>query len=252
MKTSNISLLVNRQFKENNKIYGISLLVLFGVLSFMFLLVHQWQDSFAGAVQNGVFLIGLFIGGGLFTNSMLNELSGSSSSIWLLSLPAKHSEKVIASVFISTVIFLIFYLLIFYLVDILYLLKTDRLKIEYLLNPFKDDFHIFFFWYLLYNGVILLGRVMFTKYSLIKTLLFVFLFFILFNYLNNFILELLIPNVNLVSSVAMDSFLFHHEAENVTVFLPESIDLVSAIFTRFLLPVSMWFLVWLKLKEKQV
>jgi len=109
MNISTISMLINRQFKENNKIYGISMLVLFGLLSFMFLLVHQWQDSFAGAVQNGVFLIGLFIGGGLFTNSMFHELSDSSSSIWLLSLPAKHSEKVVASIFISTVIFLIYY-----------------------------------------------------------------------------------------------------------------------------------------------
>ena len=252
MKISNISLLIKRQFKENNKIYGISILVLFGVLSFMFLLVHQWQDSFAGAVQNGVFLIGLFMGGGLFTNSMLNELSGSSSSIWLLSLPAKHSEKVVASIFISTVIFLISYLIIFYLVDVLYLLKTDRFEMKYMLNPFKEDFYIFFFWYLLYNGVILLGRVMFTKYSLIKTILSVFLLFILFDYLNNFILALLIPDINLVSSIALDSFLFNHEAENVKVFLPANIDFASSIFTRFLLPVSMWFLVWLKLKEKQV
>ncbi|MFK7775816.1 MAG: hypothetical protein AB8F94_27080 [Saprospiraceae bacterium] len=252
MNTSNISLLIKRQFKENNKIYGISLLVLFSVLAFLFLLVHQWQDSFAGAVQNGVFLIGLFIGGGLFTNSMFNELSDSSSSIWLLSLPAKHSEKVLASIFISTVIFLTSYLIIFYLVDILYLLKTDRFKMEYILNPFKDDFYLFFFWYLLYNAIILLGRVLFTKYSLIKTILSIFLFFILFNYLNNLILEMLIPEVNLVSSIALDSFLFHHETENVTVFLPENIDLATAVFTKFLLPISMWFLVWLKLKEKQV
>lgn len=245
-------MLIKRQVKENSKIYGISLLVLFGVLSFMFLLVHQWQDSFAGAVQNGVFIIGLFFGGGLFTNSMLNELSDSSSSIWVLTLPAKQSEKVVASISISTIIFLASYLFIFYLVDVLYLLNTNRFKMENILNPFKDDFYVFFFWYLLFNGVILLGRVMFVKYSLIKTILSVFLFFILFDYLNNFILELLIIDANIVSSIALDSFLFHHETENITVSLPENIDLAFVIFTRFLLPISMWFLVWLKLKEKQV
>jgi len=75
---------------------------------------------------------------------------------------------------------------------------------------------------------------------------------VIYNYLNNIILEFLIPDLKLVSSIALDSFLFRHEAENVKVFLPENIDLIFSIFTRFILPISMWFLVWLKLKEKQV
>jgi len=252
MKISTISLLVNRQFKENNKIYGISLIVLFGMLSFLFLIVHQWQDSFSGAVQNGVFIIGLFVGGGIFTNSMFHELANSSSSIWLLSLPAKHSEKVITSIIISTVIFLMFYLIVFYLVDVLYLLKMNRLEMKYLLNPIKNDFYLFFFWYLLYNGAILLGRVVFSKYSLIKTLLAGILFFVVFNYLNNMMLESLIPNMKVVSSIAFDSFQFVHQGENVKVFLPNNVDIVCSFFIRILLPVLIWFLVWLKLKEKQV
>jgi hypothetical protein len=218
----------------------------------MFLLIHQWQDSFAGAVQNGVFVIGLFVSGGIFTNSMFHELSSSSSSIWLLSLPTKHSEKVIASIFISTVVFLVSYLIIFYLVDALYLLNTVGLKMEYLMNPVKDDFYIFFFLYLLYNGAILLGRVVFVKYSLIKTLLAGILIFVAFNYLNNMILEFLIPNIKVSSSIAFDSFQFTHQGENVKVFLPDSLDFICSVFIRLILPISMWFLVWLKLKEKQV
>lgn len=252
MKISIISLLISRQFKENNKIYGLSLLVLFGMLSFLFLIVHQWQDSFSGAVQNGVFIIGLFIGGGIFTNSMFHELSNSSSSIWLLCLPAKHSEKVITSIIISTIIFLTTYLVVFYLVDVLYLLKTDRLEMKYLLNPTKDNFYVFFFWYLLYNGAILLGRVIFRKYSLIKTILVGILFFVGFNYLNNLMIELLIPNMKVVSSIPFDSFQFIHQGENVQVFLPSKIDQICSFFVRILLPILMWFLVWLKLKEKQV
>jgi len=252
MKTSIVSLLISRQFKEHSKIYGLSLLVLFGMLSFLFLIVHQWQDSFSGAVQNGVFLIGLFIGGGIFTNSMFHELSNSSSSIWLLCLPAKASEKVVASIIISTVVFLFAYLAVFYLVDLLYLLKTDRLEMKYLLNPIKDNFYIFFFWYLLYNSAILLGRVVFGKYSLIKTILAGILFFVAFNYLNNLILELLIPNMKVVSSIPFDSFQFVHQGENVQVFLPNWLDVIFSVFIRILLPILMWFLVWLKLKEKQV
>jgi len=252
MKISTISLLIQRQFRENIRIYGIGLMVLFGMLSFMFLMIHQWQDSFAGAVQNGVFVIGLFIGGGIFTNSMFYELSSASSSIWLLSLPAKHSEKVVASIIISTILFLASYLIVFYLVDALYLLNTSGLKMEYLLNPIKDDFYIFFFLYLLYNGAILLGRVIFTKSSLIKTLLAGILIFVAINYINTMMIELLIPNMKVVSSIPFDSFQFSQYGENIKVFLPDHIDYLSTVFIRLILPIVMWFLVWLKLKEKQV
>ncbi|MDF1699085.1 MAG: hypothetical protein P1U56_24745 [Saprospiraceae bacterium] len=247
-----LSLLIQRQFKEQRRMYGISLLVLFGMLSLMFLLIHQWQDSFSGAVQNGVFIIGLFVSGGIFTNSMFHEFSNSSSSIWLLSLPAKQSEKVIVSIFISTVLFMINYLTIFYLVESIYLLNTKGLELKNMLNPIKDDFYIFFFLYLLFNSAILLGRVVFIKHSLLKTLLVGILLFVCLNYLNNVILEILIPNMNVVSSIPFSSFQFVNNGENIHVFLPTHTDRITSIFVRLLLPITLWFLVWMKLKEKQI
>lgn len=252
MKLSILSLLIKRQFRENYQLYGIFFLVLFGMLSFMFLLIHQWQDSFAGAVQNGVFIIGLFVGGGVFTSTMFHEFSTSSGSIWLLGLPATHGEKLVSSIFMSTVFFIFTYLIIFYLTDALYLLNTIGLKPEFLLNPFKDEFYTFFLFYLLFNGALLLGRVMFTKHSLIKTLLLCILFFVVFNFMNNLILETIIPEMNVTSSIPFDSFQFVHLGENVKVFLPPQIDFANAIYIRLILPCSLWFLVWLKLKEKQV
>ncbi len=91
MNINHISLLIRRQLKEQYKAYLIGGAVLFGLLSFMFLLVHQWRDSFAGAVQNGVFLIGLFISGGVFTASMFQELSVPAKGIWLLGIPATQA-----------------------------------------------------------------------------------------------------------------------------------------------------------------
>ncbi len=252
MNISTISLLIKRQFKENSKIYGIGLLVLIALLLFMFLIVHQWQDSFAGAVQNGVFVIGLFIAGGVFTNSMFQEFSNPQSGIWFLSIPATHSEKVITSILISVVLFLIIYFPTFYLADILYLLATNQFSLETILNPFKDGFYQFLFFYLVFNGIILLGSIIFKKYSFIKTLLAGILVIILFNYANTLILQSLIPEANVVSTTVFDSFLFRHEGENITVSLSTHSDFLSAVFVRFILPVAIWFTVWLKLKEKQI
>jgi len=252
MNIKAISLLIKRQFRENYKTYSIGLLVLFILLMFMFIIVHQWQDSFSGAVQNGVFIIGLFISGAVFSNTMFSEFSSPQSGMWLLSIPAKHSEKVISSILISTGFFLFIYILTFYIADFIYLLVTNKFSFESILNPFKNNFHQFFFIYLLFNGLILLGSVIFNKNSLIKTLLATALLFIVFNYLNGFMLEMLIPEAEVVSSIAFDSFLFSHQGENTKVFLLERANLLSSLFIRFVLPVAIWTLVWLKLKEKEI
>ena len=252
MKTSTISLLIKRQFRENHKVYGIGLLVLFILLLFMFVIVHQWQDSFSGAVQNGVFIIGLFIGGAVFTNSMFQEFSSPQSAMWLLSIPAKHSEKTISTILISTIFFLIIYIITFYVADVLYLLFTSSLNFETILNPFKNNFHQFFFIYFLFNGLILLGSVIFNKHSLIKTLLATAILFIGLNYCNNLILGFLISDETIVSSIPFDSFLFSNKGENVKVFLFEKADLFNSIFIRGIIPIAIWLLVWLKLKEKEI
>lgn len=252
MNASTISFLVKKQFLENGRAYWIASLVLFCFLSFLFLLIHQWQDSFAGAVQNGVFIIGLFLGGGVFTHTMLSELSSSPGSIWLLSLPAKHSEKTISAIIISTLFFLSAYLCIFYLASSIYLLYTSGFDIKYLLDLTKDGFYSFFFYYLILNGIILLGRVIFQRHSLIKTVLLGILLFVSINYINNGILTGMISDVDITSSIVFDSFQFVHLGENVKVYLPQSADHLSTIFVRLFLPISIWILVWLKLKEKQV
>ena len=252
MNVSTISLLIKRQLKENFKMYTIGLLVLFALLLFMFLIVHQWQDSFSGAVQNGVFIIGLFIGGGIFSNSMFQEFSSPQSGMWLLSIPATHTEKVITSILMSTLLFLSVYIPLFYLADFLYLSVINTQGYQNILNLFKDNFYQFFFIYLLINGFILLGSVIFNKHSFIKTLLAGVLIIVLFNYINSFILELLIPDMSVVSSIAFDSFLFRHQGENVKVLLPENVDSINSIFIRIILPVLIWITVGLKLKEKQI
>lgn len=252
MNISTISLLIKRQFKENFKIYGIGLLVLLVLLLFMFLIVHQWQDSFSGAVQNGVFIIGLFIGGGVFSNVMFHDFSSPQSGMWLLGIPAKHSEKVVASILMSTLFYLLVYIPLFYLADVLYLSLIDTPSFQTLLNPFKDNFYQFFFVYFIFNGFILLGSVVFNKHSFIKTLLTGILLLILFNYINTLILEFLLPETSVVSCIAFDSFLFSHQGENVKVLLFEKADGLTSLFVRAVLPVSIWFAVGLKLKEKEI
>lgn len=252
MNVFTISLLIKRQFREHAKVYGIGLLVLLAFLFFMFLIVHQWQDSFSGAVQNGVFIIGLFVGGGVFSNAMFHELSSPQSGMWLLSIPATHAEKVLTSILISVVFFLAIYIPLFYLADIIYLTLTDTFAIEAILNPFKDQFYQFFFLYLIFNGMMLLGSVLFSKHSFIKTLLAGVILFIALNEINTLMLGFLIPEAAVVSSTPFDSFLFSHQGENINVFLSHNMEWLSSLFVRGMLPIGIWIAVWLQLKEKEI
>lgn len=252
MSISNLSLLIKRQLWEHSRMYVLGFLVLVFLLLFMFVIVHQWKDSFSGAVQNGVFIIGLFISGSIFSNNMFHEFTRPQSAMWLLSIPAKPSEKVLSSILISTFFFLLVYLVAFYFADFTYLLLTNTFSFDSVLNPFKNSFYKFFFIYLLFNGLVLLGRVIFNKNSLIKTLLAIAILLIIFNYLNHLLLDLLLPEATIISSIAFDSFLFLNHGENLKVFLPEGADIFSAIFVHFILPVAVWYLVWLKLKEKEI
>ena len=252
MSITTISILAQRQIVDHKRIYGIGALVLFATLIFMFLVIHQWQDSFSGAVQNGVFIIGLFVSGGIFTSTMFSELSGKQSAIWLLSIPAKHSEKVLISVIFSVPIFLAAYILIFYLANFIYLYSIAPEGNSGLLDLTKNNFHQFLFQYLTFNGLILLGGVIFNRYSLIKTILTCVLLFVCINFLNNTLLAFLLPETSIISSTLLDSFLFSYQGENIKVALLGLSDLIPLMFVRVVLPVSLWIAVWLKLKEKEV
>lgn len=252
MNLTTVFYLLKRQLKEQYKMYLIGGVVLFGLLSFMFLLVHHWRDSFAGAVQNGVFLIGLFVSGGVFTSSMFQELSVPSKGIWLLGIPATQAEKVVSAILLSAFAFLVAYVGIFYLVDGGYVLLTYRHYQNGPLNLFKNDFYGFFFTYFLFNGIMLLGSVYFTKHSFIKTLLALILGLVFLHYINNYLLEAITGVASVTSSTPFGGFQFEHQGENIYVTLPEKSDAVSSFCIRVILPLVLWGITWLRFTEKEI
>ena len=247
-----MSMLIQRQLKEHAQLYVIGPALLVGLLAFLFLIVHHWRDSFAGAVQNGVFLIGLFVSGGVFTSTMFQELSDSPKGIWLLSLPASHAEKVISAILMSAFAFLAGYVGLFYLVDGLYVYLTYRQYNSVPFNLFRNGFHGFLYTYLLFNALILLGSVFFTKYSFIKTLLSILIGLVLLNYLNNFLMEAITGIKPIISSNLLGGFQFDYQGEHVYVTLPPACAAMSSWFIRIILPVIIWGITWLRFTEKEI
>ena len=250
MSWRSVKLLVDRQFKEHARLYFIALLLLTGLLSFMFLLIHNWRDSFTGAVENGVFLIGLFLSGGLFTNSMFKEFSNKPEGIWLLNIPATSFEKVLSAVLLSAVLFVLVYMGVFFLVDAIYLGLTGQDNAVF--GLFQNGFHEFIFLYLIFNGVVLLGRVSFVKHSFLKTMVMIIGGVILLNLFNNFTLEQMIPDLSVTSSMPFNGFQFRHAGENVHVLLPSAERAAIMPSIWLVLPIALWGITWLKIKEKEI
>ena len=250
MRWSSIKLLISRQFKEQFKVYMVATLLLFCLLSFMFLLIYNWRDSFTGAVENGVFLIGLFLSGGLFTSSMFREFSNKPEGIWLLNIPATQLEKVISAIILSTLIFLSVYMGAFFLVDSLYLNLTKQDSKNGFWAMFNNGFYEFIFIYFIFNGLILLGRVSFTRHSFLKTMVTIILGVVLLNTINNMTLEFMIPDLSVTSSMPLRSFLFRQAGENIQVNLPTAIQGVVSLCTWTLIPLFLWTITLLKVKEE--
>jgi hypothetical protein len=239
---------MRRQFREEGQTFLIATLVLIGVLSFMYLLIYQWRDSFTGGRQNGIFLIGLFAAGAFVSNYMFRDLSDKSKGIWILTIPATHAEKIIVAVVVSCFIFLAFFIGIFSILDGVYATLTKETR----LDLFKNNFYLFFFTYFIFNGVFMLGSIVFNRNSFIKTLLFIILFSIIYNYANLFLITAITGIDTIESATPMDSFIFSHENENIYVTLPAAWNTFFEILNKVILPLSLWVICWLKLKEKEI
>lgn len=158
----------------------------------------------------------------------------------------------VSAILLSAFAFLVAYLGIFYLVDLGYVLLTYRQYQSSPMDLFKNGFYTFLFTYFLFNGIMLLGSVYFSKHSFIKTILALIVGLVLLYHLNNFLMEVLTGIASVTSSAPLGGFQFEHLGENVYVTLPENSGIISDLFVRVLLPLAFWGITWLRFKEKEI
>lgn len=248
-----LSLLTKRQWLENRKVYGASALSIAGLLSFLFLITWHWGSSFSGGVNKGIFLIGLFVGGGLFVSLVFRDLGNKSKGMWLLCLPASAAEKLTIAFFIGILSYLLLYTGIFYLVETgyLWLVNDIHTKIGHT-RLFENGFYEFVFIYINIQLIILLGSICFTKIAFIKTLLLLIVGFPLVTTANNYALKIITGLSEIDSSMPFSYFQFMHQGEWVYVYLPERAQTAVTLFLNYLLPAALYYIAYLKLREKEL
>lgn len=122
------------------------------------------------------FFVGLFLGGCIMAGMSFSELSGRTTGIYYLGVPATHGEKLVCGILFSQVFFNAAYILIFFLIRAAAfgLVATNpRLHLAHLPNFVGIGIPLFR-WYLslLYVAVqtlYLLGSVYFERFAFVKT-----------------------------------------------------------------------------------
>lgn len=247
-----IGLLIKRQWFESRKIYMASTSLLILALAFLFAITYHWRDSFSGGVRNGIFLIGLFLGGGLYSSSFFGDLTNKSRGMWLLTIPASAAEKLITAAFFGIVIYATIYVLAFTLVDQVYVLVVNSVKEPVgKIDLFKNGFYNFFFTYITYCGLVTLGSIYFDKAPFVKTMMVLIGQFFIVSGANNLILQWFTGLPEVVSTTPFGNFQFRSNGENIYVNLPDNVgEPVSFVFS-YILPIVLWYIAYVCLTEKE-
>src|SRR5258708_2300085 len=114
-------LLVAKHWIEHRRRYVLSLLAIGGLQAvwFSFLIAIDVYAPLVAFMQFGVYIVGLYLVGCLYSSMLFAELGTKKEALPWLSLPASHLEKLLCALLYGVVLFFIVYTLVFYAVDII-------------------------------------------------------------------------------------------------------------------------------------
>lgn len=189
------SLLVGKNWAENNKRYLLSILAYISLLSvwFIFVILTDNSDPLAKNLQEVTFFFSLFLVGPFFASQFFSDLGSKTKGTNYLMAPASILEKLLCGLLYAIVLFFIVFTLAFYLVDLFVVFMANAFHPSYnrvatqngieikahLINVFNvrdlpqnnNLSYYFLVIFLTLQSVALLGSVYFSKYSYIKTVI---------------------------------------------------------------------------------
>ena len=190
---SRLGMLVRRHWAENVKFFLLGAIALFGLMAMVFAIwiigagpQYHEDDTWV------VFLTGLFITGCIFASISFNALGDKAKGTYWMSLPASHLEKLIVTIFFTTVFFFAVYCACFFPIRQLAFAyiesaaKDNPVRYQLTYMNWKGDAEIklvaryFFLCFMAVQSLFLLGIAYYKKFAYVKTVIvgatFVFLF----------------------------------------------------------------------------
>ncbi len=241
------SLLVSKHWADNKKRYALSVLAYLGLLMAWFVFTVAMGDDMRMShdVQMGTYFFSLFVVGTLYASQYYRHLGSRARGINFLLVPASTFEKFLCSLLYTVVLFFVVLTAAFYVVDFLMVTLfnafTDTASTAgkaTVSNVFKADLldaHdstsinlllVFF----AVQAAFLLGSAYFNKYNFLKTVICLFITFLL---------------------VAGFIILFHEKIfpdDNVPAWMLQ----LLAFLIKYVIAPVLWIFTYISLKRKQV
>ena len=257
-----LSKLITKQLFENARLYIFSVLALLGILSLAFIFwIANGGPKYNEEAIYFIFLIVLFIGGTIFSSVSFSMLGNKDKGIYWLSVPATHLEKLICTIFYSTILFTLIYCLCFYLVKSMGLMfLTEFIKkhpeasykqISTTEPGFLEVVRYFIYGYFAVQSLYLLGSVYFQRYSfIITTVAGAFLILVFVYYLTRLSDHMLGPvGWNVISArktdkAIKDGYLLYSVSPGIANAFKYALQFAWAPL--------LWVITWYRLKEKEI
>jgi len=234
-----------------------------GLIFLFILIVYYVAKTFVNfqAAQNLSFLWGLVGGDFILASFVFNYFSTSASGSSYLTLPVSNFEKWLSAVLIAGVLYPLIFMVFFRIMDAGFVAAYHHsldpngpfYKIRYdavYLLSFDDRLPLMSYpMFLVYSGMMLIGSLYFNKIALVKTALAVCILFFAIYGLNYIFANLLFSNID-------DAFPFQHVGilvgkEVGSVELPKNVHDPIWFFISWVLPVILWGVAFIRLREKE-
>lgn len=257
--------LVRKQWVENARIYLFSVIALIGILGLViiFWLTISDKDFKEESIYN-IFIIGLYIAGGVFASMSFNMLGEKEKGTYWLSLPASNLEKLLCSVFYNLIIFSLVYGACFFL------LKT--LTVTYIQNMVAIKPSIYYFrrvdWndnsgfadaipFLIYaffavQAFYMLGSVYFYRYSYVFTTIVGIALLGMFIWYEINLQRYMFPEGFEWSGNYISKTLRHGGEINMKYQLSGIPIKILSFLVKFIWAPVFWIATWYRLKEKEI
>jgi hypothetical protein len=219
------------------------------------LLQGIWQ------AQNTAFIVGLVLGGPFLASVVLGYFSNNAMGASFLTLPASRMEKWLSAVLIVGVLYFFIFLLFFRLMDLAFVSQFHNSLDPYSANyrEMYENVHTLSFtefpathcyvMFFNFTGLMLIGSLFYNKAPFIKTSLVICTVIIaafLFNFL---IVKLLINNTQSAFPLSL-IWIWVGKDRAMIQLSPKTAGIIKFVF-QFALPVVLWSLSLLRLKEKE-
>ncbi|MEA5403746.1 hypothetical protein VB776_12540 [Arcicella sp. DC2W] len=243
------SLLVKRQWAENNFILMMGVVVYASIVAVIYSINFDADNHFMlnKGAQTSMFVLGLFAGGTLFTNYIFKDFGNNIQTMSFLMTPASHFEKLCVGLFYSLIAFPIAFLFVFGVVDFAFVALSGNKSNEILYSLIIESYQGYSFFISLWVTLqifTMLGAVYFGKMSYIKTAFSGFLTIAIFIFIGYLLVKFIIgEDYNIRMS--------HADRDSLSGTY-KFLDNTLKIYIYYLLAPFFAVITYFKLKEKEV